>query len=147
MLLKKSHFFGLALLSTFLLSSLAPAAVAGNWWAGPERRGSCYIPNRQTSYRCRFGRYRRVSGARQIGGFYLNPTNNLGYTGPVVLEYRTNGGDWQQRTLTMNATSGNYINFGYGVTSFDYRFPRPQSSLLGDGGGTIYFRMNYDLDG
>ena len=125
---------------------LTPMPVLANWWAGSERTGSCYIPNMQTSFNCQFGTYRTVSGARQIGGFYVNPTNNVGHTHPIPLEYRVNGGQWTRVSLRMNATSGNYIDFGNGVQSFDYRFPRPDNSPLRVGGGTIFFRFNYDLD-
>lgn len=135
-----------AIAALTIATSLPLAAQASNWWAGPERSGECYIPNMQTSFRCQFGPYRRVQGARQIGGFYINPTNRVGQTGRIPLEYRVNGGNWVPAFITMNATRGNYIDFGNGVHSFEYRFPRPQNGPLRAGGGTIYFRMNYDLD-
>jgi hypothetical protein len=132
-----------AILATTM--SIPVAVQAGNWWAGPERSGSCYIPNRQTSFDCQFGSYRVVSGARQIGGFYVNPRHQSGKNGSIPIEYRTNGGQWISRQLTLNSTSANYIDFGNGVKSFDFRFKRPESEELG-GGTTTYFRMNYDLD-
>lgn len=130
--------------------SIPVAVQAGNWWAGPERSGSCYMSRRDVPFNCQFGSYTRVSGARQIGGFYVNPTNNptnnVGQTGKIPLEYRINGGGWQRTEITMNATSGNYIDFGNGVRSFDFRFIRPDRGPLNGGNGTIYFKMNYDLD-
>lgn len=126
--------------------SIPVAVQAGNWWAGPERRGSCYMPYLTRSFTCKFGSYKRVSGARQIGGFYVNPTNNVGQTGKIPLEYRINRGGWQRTEITMNATSGNYIDFGNGVRRFDFRFIRPDRGPLSSREGTIYFTMNYDLD-
>jgi hypothetical protein len=98
-----------------------------------------------TPFSCQYGSYGK-GNARQIGGFYVNPTNNVGHTGTIPLEYRVNGGQWIRRNITMNATSGNYIDFGNGVSSFDFRFPRPDRSPLRDGIGTISFKFNYDLD-
>jgi hypothetical protein len=133
----------LTILATIM--SIPVAVQAGNWWAGAERSDSCYIPNRQTSFNCQFGSYRVVSGARQIGGFYVNPRHQSGKNGSIPIEYRINGGRWISRQLTLNSTSANYIDFGNGVKSFDFRFKRPESEELG-GGTTTYFRMNYDLD-
>lgn len=137
-----------SLLSAVLVSAITPVASANNRWAGDERSGSCFFPNYQTRFGgCEFGAYRKPSGARQIGGFYVNPTADTSYTGYVLLQYRTNNGDWQDRRLELNATSGNYIDFGDGVNSFSYRFPhREQPSAIGGGGITVSFRMNYDLD-
>lgn len=130
------------LATTVVMPSIAQA---GNVWANSEKNGSCYIPNRQTNFRCQFGSYYKDSKVRQIGGFYVNPTNNVGVNGTIPFEYRINGGSWISRPITMNSTSGNYIDFGDGVSSFDFRFSRP-SGALGDGGATIFFKMNYDLD-
>ena len=47
--------------------------------------------------------------------------------------------------ITLNQTSGNYIDFGNGVQNFDFRFLRPADDSLG-GGSTIKFNFNYDLD-
>jgi hypothetical protein len=133
----------IAILATTVL---APIAVqAGNSWAGPERSGSCYIPNRQTSFNCQFGLYRLVTGAKQIGGFYVNPKHQSGKNGTIPIQYRINGGQWISKRLTLNSTSANYIDFGNGVRSFDFRFQRPESDELG-GGSTINFKMNFDLD-
>lgn len=124
----------------------APIAVqAGNSWAGSEKGGSCYIPNRQTSFNCKFGPYRLVTNAKQIGGFYVNPRHQSGKNGTIPIEYRINGGQWISRRLTLNSTSANYIDFGNGVKSFEFQIKRPESEELG-GGSKIDFKMNYDLD-
>jgi len=138
---------GLTTVVAIALSSVAltPPSAYANWWSGGERSGSCYIPNRQTNFNCQFGTYRPVNGARQIGGFYINPRHQFGTPGTIPIQFRVNGGGWNTRYLTLNATSGNYIDFGEGVRSFDYRFLRPQSEALG-GGTSINFRFNYDLD-
>lgn len=134
----------LAILATPL--SIPVAVQAGNWWAGAERSGSCTMAAYDG---CVFPRnsnaYQTVGGARQIGGFYVNPTNNVNYTGKIPLEYRVNGGQWLRTEITMNATSGNYIDFGNGVKNFNFRFPRP-SGAVGDKKAIIYFKFNYDLD-
>jgi hypothetical protein len=126
-----------------------PSSAFANWWAGSERSGSCYIPNRQKNFSCKFptsGTYRVVNGARQIGGFYVNPRHQFGSSGDMPIEYRINqGGNWIPRTLKLNLTSANYIDFGNGVNSFEFRFLRPSSESLG-GGTTTYFKFNYDLD-
>jgi len=143
----------LSFLSSFMtvLGIVIPSAIVfaqsahANWWAGSERSGSCYIPNRQTSFNCQFGSYRVVNRARQIGGFYVNPTHQFRGNGTIPMQYRINGGGWINRNLTLNATSGNYIDFGNGVSSFDFRILRPASDSLG-GGSTTSFKFNYDLD-
>lgn len=131
-----------------VLSSFLSAPALANWWErNKEREGSCYIPNMQTSFHCNFGPYRTIPGARQIGGFYVNPRNDVDHSTPIPLEYRLNGtGQWTRVFIQMNATSGNYIDFGDGVQSFEYRFPRPDQGPLRGGGGTIHFTFNYDLD-
>ena len=134
-----------------LVASLSiPVVVLANNWAGLERKGDCYVPNPQTSYdKCEFprngGAYERVNGARQIGGFYVNPTVD-GYSGKIPLEYRVNGGGWTRTEITLNVTSGNYIDFGDGVNNFNFRFPRPDKGPLYGGGYAMTFRFNYDLD-
>jgi hypothetical protein len=127
-----------------ILNVIAKPALAR--WAGDERSGSCYIPNRQTNFNCQFGSYKTVNGARQIGGFYINPRHQFGTSGRIPIQYRINGGGWIDAQLTLNVTTGgNYINFGNGVQSFDFRFLRPAQDSLG-GGSTIYFKFNYELD-
>lgn len=133
----------IAILATTVL---APIAVqAGNSWAKPEKKGSCYIPNRQTTFNCYFGPYTLKPGERQIGGFYVNPRHQSGKNGTIPIQYRINGGQWISRRLTLNSTSANYIDFGNGVRSFDFQFQRPESEELG-GGSKIDFTMNYELD-
>lgn len=122
-----------------------PSSAFANWWAGSERSGSCYIPNPQTNFSCQFGTYRVVNGARQIGGFYVNPRHQSGSSGNIPIQYRINGGSWINRTLTLNSTSANYIDFGNNVNSFDFRFLRPSDGRLGNA-STTYFKFNYDLD-
>ena len=138
----------LAIVATAL--SIPVAVLADNWWAGSEKSGDCWIPNRQTSYdQCQYprngGSYERVQGARQIGGFYVNPTVD-GYSGKIPLEYRINGGGWRRTEITLSARSGNYIDFGNGVNNFNFRFPRSDNSPLNAGGYRINFTFNYDLD-
>ncbi len=133
----------LTILATIM--SIPVAVQAGNWWAGPERSGSCYIPNRQASFNCKFGPYRLVTCDKKICGFYVNPRHQSCKNGTIPIEYRINGGQWISRRLTLNSTSANYIDFGNGVRSFEFRFKRPESEELG-GGSTTSFKMNYDLD-
>jgi hypothetical protein len=127
-----------------ILNVIARPALA-NSWAGDERSGECYIPNRQTSFTCQFGSYGKGREARQIGGFYINPTHQFGGSGSIPIQYRINGGGWRDAQVTLNQTSGNYIDFGDGVDNFDFRFVRPTQDSLG-GGSTIKFKFNYDLD-
>ncbi|HLO85669.1 MAG TPA: hypothetical protein VK203_11785 [Nostocaceae cyanobacterium] len=142
----KSFLMPLMPIAAILMGTVSfPLSAFANWWAGSERSGSCYIPNRQTNFTCQFGTYRVVNGARQIGGFYVNPRHQSGSNGDIPIQYRINGGSWINRTLKLNSTSANYIDFGNGVTSFDFRFLRPSSENLG-GGSTTYFKFNYDLD-
>ena len=130
----------LAALMSFPLVALA------NNWAGPERRGSCFIPRAERSFECKFGPYNTVAGAKQIGGFYVNAEQTASYTGPMPLRYRVNGGDWREAVLMMGRTGGNYIDFGNGVSSFEFLFPYSVRTPLGTGESQINFTMNYDLD-
>lgn len=131
-------------IATSILNVIARPALA-QWWAGNEKSGSCFIPARQTNFDCKFGPYKTVNGARQIGGFYINPRHQSGAAGKIPIQYRVNGGAWIDRQLTLNETTGNYIDFGKGVQNFDFRFLRPAQDSLG-GGSTINFKFNYDLD-
>jgi hypothetical protein len=127
-----------------ILNVIAKPALAR--WAGDEKWGACTIPNRQRNFTCQYGPYRTVNGARQIGGFYINPRHEFGTPGRIPIQYRINGGPWIDAQLTLNVTTGgNYINFGNGVQSFDFRFLRPTQDSLG-GGSTIQFKFNYELD-
>ena len=127
------------------LMSVPLVALANNW-AGPERRGSCFIPRAEFSFECKFGPYNTVSGAKQIGGFYVNADQTAGYTGPMPILYRVNGGNWQETVLIMGRSGSNYIDFGNGVSSFEFLFPRSVRTPLGTGESQINFTMNYDLD-
>jgi hypothetical protein len=127
-----------------ILNVIAKPALA-IWWAGNEKSGQCYIPNRQTTFTCQFGAYGKGREGRQIGGFYINPRHQFGGSGTIPIQYRINGGGWINARVTLNATSGNYINFGNGVDNFDFRLVRPVQDSLG-GGSTMYFKFNYDLD-
>ncbi|WP_293153427.1 MULTISPECIES: hypothetical protein [unclassified Microcoleus] len=120
-----------------------PLVALANNWAGPERRGSCFIPRAEFSFECKFGPY---NSDKQIGGFYVNPEQTAGYTGPMPFRYRVNGGNWQETVLIMGRTGSNYIDFGNGVSSFEFLFPRSVRTPLGTGESTINFTMNYDLD-
>lgn len=142
---KIAKFATLAGVSAMTVTTLFPNLALANLWAGNEKGGSCYIPNRQTSFNCQFGPYRTEKGAKQIGGFYVNPRHQFGKNGTIPIEYRVNGGGWRSRQLVLNSTNANYIDFGNGVQNFEFRFLRPASDELG-GGSTTYFRMNYDLD-
>ncbi|HBE17467.1 MAG TPA: hypothetical protein DDW51_07595 [Cyanobacteria bacterium UBA11367] len=122
-----------------------PSSASANWWAGSERSGSCTIPNRQTSFNCRYGPYRVVNGASQIGGFYVNPRERYGNNGTIPIEYRINGGGWVRRDLVLNSTSENYIDFGNGVRYFEFRFLRPES-VDQRNDNSITYTFNYDLD-
>jgi hypothetical protein len=137
-----------ASIAVSLLNVIARPALA-NLWAGAEKTGECMIPNRQTTFTCQFGSYfyqtKEVSNARQIGGFYINPKHQFGGNGVIPIQYRVNGGNWMNAQVTLNQTNGNYIDFGDGVKSFDFRILRPADDSLG-GGSTIYFKFNYDLD-
>ncbi len=130
----------LAALMSFPLVALA------NNWAGPETRWSCFIPRAEYSFECKFGPFNTVSGAKQIGGFYVNAEQTAGYTGPMPFRYRVNGGNWQETVLIMGRSGSNYIDFGNGVSSFEFLFPRSVRTPLGTGESTIKFTMNYDLD-
>ncbi len=146
MLLKKIAAAGIASgVALATVATMSPSPAHANWWAGNERSGSCYIPNRQTNFTYQFGTYRVVNGARQIGGFYINPRHQFGGGGTIPIQYRVNGGGWINRNLVLNDTSRNYIDFGNGVKSFDFRFLRPSAESLG-GGSTTSFKFNYDLD-
>lgn len=146
MYLKKILAAGVATAASLAaVATMSPAPAHANWWAGNERSGSCTIPNRQTNFDCQFGTYKVVKGARQIGGFYINPRHQFGGKGTIPMQYRVNGGNWINRNLVLNDTSRNYIDFGNGVKSFDFRILRPSSEDLG-GGSTTYFKFNYDLD-
>jgi len=46
----------------------------------------------------------------------------------------------------MGQTGGNYIDFGNGVSSFEFLFPYSVRTPLGTGESQINFTMNYDLD-
>jgi hypothetical protein len=127
-----------------ILNVIARPALA-QLWAGKEKSGSCYIPNRQTNFDCKFGSYVTVKGARQIAGFYIIPKHQSGAPGRIPIQYRINGGAWIDQQLTLNQIDGNYIDFGNGVQRFDFRFLRPAQDSLG-GGSTINFKFNYDLD-
>jgi len=142
---KIAKFATIAGVSAMTVTTLFPNLALANLWAGNEKGGSCYIPNRQTSFNCQFGPYRTEKDAKQIGGFYVNPRHQFGKGGTIPFEYKVNGGGWQSRRLVLNSTSANYIDFGNGVQNFEFRFRRPESDELG-GGSTINFRMNYDLD-
>ena len=128
-----------------ILMSVPIVALANNW-AGPERRGSCFIPRAELSFECKFGPYNTVSGAKQIGGFYVNAEQTAGYSGPMPFRYRVNGGNWQETVLIMGRSGSNYIDFSNGVSSFEFLFPRSVRTPLGTGESQINFTMNYDLD-
>lgn len=121
------------------------STASANEWAGGERSGSCYIPSKTKSWDCRFGPYTPVKGARSIGGFYINPIHESRKSGDMPIEYRINGGEWIRRDLKLNSTNKNYIDFGKGVKSFEYRFLFPYQMEFG-GGSTTTFKFNYDLD-
>jgi hypothetical protein len=135
----------LTLSSVFLGLVSFPSSASANSWAGSEKSGSCYIPGRTMSFDCIFGPYGIVDGARQIGGFYVNPRHESGADGTVRIAYQVNGGEWVRRDLVLNSTSDNYVDFGDGVSSFKFKFLRPSSMDL-EGGTTTNFTFNYDLD-
>ncbi len=132
----------LATLMSFPLVALA------NNWAGSERTGYCSIPRAEFSFECKFGPYTppQDQSNKQIVGFYVNPEQTAGYTGPMPFRYRVNGGNWQETVLIMGRTGSNYIGLGNGVSSFEFLFPRSVRTPLGTGESTIKFTMNYDLN-
>jgi len=145
-----SYLIPILYVSSMLVGIMSfPLRASANEWAGNERSGSCNIPNnRQTTFNCQYGPYRLPtrSGARQISGFYVNPRNQSGRGGTIPIEYRINGGgNWVRRSVVLNSTTANYINFGNGVLSFEFKFLRPNSEEGWDG-TTTNFTFNYDLD-
>ena len=133
-----------ASMAVSILNVIARPALA-NLWAGDEKGYSCFIPNRQTNFDCQYGSFPTVNNARQIGGFYINAKHQFGGGGVIPIQYRVNGGNWMNAQVTLNQNNGNYIDFGDGVQSFDFRLLRPADDSLG-GGSTIFFKFNYDLD-
>jgi len=127
----------------------APVSIARDPWAlsGNEKRGQCQMNAGED--KCDFGTYptRDKRDARGIGGFYIDPLNNIPNDGRIqilyTVQYCNESGWTREYPRPLSSRGNNWISFSSSknVCKFTYGFYKSSGEPI-----DLQFEMNYYLN-